>query len=68
MKYLTALVWATLFAGVVVLLMTANSVVTLLGMYAIGMSLIAFATIAATTVLRHGSAAYALRNEDFHWY
>lgn len=68
MRYLTALAWATLFVGAMVLLMTANPVIALLGMYAIGISLIAVATVAATSVLRHGFAAYALRNEDFHWY
>ena len=54
--------------GIVAVALAANPVVTLLGKFAIAVSLIAFVASSITYVTAQCFAAHSLRSKDFHWH
>lgn len=68
MKNVAVLAAIVFFIGIVTLALAASPIVTLLGEFAIVVSLIAFAALATTYVMAQSFAAHALLNEDFHWH
>lgn len=67
-KNVVVLAAIVLCIGIVAVALAANPVVTLLGKFAIAVSLITFVASAITYVMAKGFSAHSLRNEDFHWH
>lgn len=68
MKYLAIATGATLFAGIVVLLMAAGPEAALFGKFVIAVAFLGFAGIALSYLMQQAQEALAIRNEQSYWH